>query len=183
MSDELLLQKIAEGNEDCITELYQRYSSVMYRYFLRMFNSQQATAEDFTHELFIKVMQSAGTFKQDKKASTWLYSIAANLCKNEWRNNTNRRNILSKIETEKIVEPIEGTRTDNLKIKNDIDSTLDSLDPDDKELILFRFQQEFSIKEIAAILNIPEGTVKSRIFYLMKKMSVQLKDFSEHLQN
>ena len=52
----------------------------------------------------------------------------------------------------------------------------------DQTLIAMRYQQELSIAEIATIIDIPEGTVKSKLFYLMKKLSLKLKVYSPHFQ-
>lgn len=183
MSDELLMEKTAAGERNAAAEIYKRYSARIYRYFFRMFNANQASAEDFTHELFLKVISSANQFKQGHKVSTWLYSIAGNMCKNEWRNHNNRKAILQQIETETISQPDAGQRKDLNTIQNNLNQLLENLNPDDKDLIVLRFQQELSIKEIASILDIPEGTVKSRIFYLLKKMNAHLKEFSEFFQN
>jgi RNA polymerase sigma-70 factor (ECF subfamily) len=183
LSDELLLKKIALGDKDCLAECYKRHSMALYRYFLRMFNGRQELAEDFTHELFIKLIEHAVNFDPAKNARAWIFTIAANMCRNEWRNSSKRKNIIKNLDTGPDVYEVSQNKADLVLLKNKIDDALNTLDEEDKEILLLRYQQELSIKEIAQITGLPEGTVKSRIFYLLKKMSLQLKAFSTFLKN
>lgn len=183
MSDELLLKKIAQGDKDCLAECYQRHSQALYSYFLRMLNGRQELAEDFTHELFIKLIEHAVNFDTAKNARAWMFTIAANMCRNEWRNSSKRKNIIKKLEPGPEVYEVAQSKADLDLLKNKMDDALNTLEEEDKEILLLRYQQELSIKEIAQITGLPEGTVKSRIFYLLKKMSLQLKAFSTFLKN
>jgi RNA polymerase sigma-70 factor (ECF subfamily) len=148
-----------------------------------MFNGRQELAEDFTHELFIKLVEHAVNFDPAKNARAWIFTIAANMCRNEWRNSNKRKNIIKNLDTGPDVYEVSQNKADLVLLKNKIDDALNTLDEEDKEILLLRYQQELSIKEIAQITGLPEGTVKSRIFYLLKKMSLQLKAFSTFLKN
>ncbi len=173
---------IAHGNSEAFTEIYNRYSHKLLRYFYRLLNSNQSKAEDFTQDLFIKLMQAAPSFNADKKFSTWLYTMANNMCRNEWRNQSNRNSILNKIEFESIVHQNFHQKIDQKSLLQKLETEIQQLPELDQTLIAMRYQQELSIAEIAAIIDIPEGTVKSKLFYLMKKLSVKLKVYSPHFQ-
>ncbi len=173
---------IAKGNSEAFTEIYNRYSHKLLRYFYRLLGNNQSKAEDFAQDLFIKLMQAAPGFNDDKKFSTWLYTMANNMCRNEWRNQSNRNSILNKIEFESIVHQNFHQKIDQKSLLQKLETEIQQLPELDQTLIAMRYQQELSIAEIAAIIDIPEGTVKSKLFYLMKKLSVKLKVYSPHFQ-
>ncbi len=181
-SDEQLMQEIERGHSAAFGFLYERYSEKLYRYLFRLLNNDRERAEDFLQEVFLKVLNSADSFDATKSASTWLYTIATNLCRNEWRNTSNRQRLM------KTFEPWEhhSPKTINEKIDEQyrnklLDAVMNELEYEDREILQLRFQQELSIREIAIIASLPEGTVKSRIFYLLKKLAKQLKSNSIEL--
>lgn len=182
LTDEQLMQEIERGHAAAFDLLYHRYTDKLYRYLFRLLNNDAAKAEDFLQELFLKVLNAASSFDASKSLSTWLYTIATNMCRNEWRNTSNRQRLM------KSFEPWEhhSNKTVNEKIdekyRNKIlQDVMNELENEDQEILQLRFQQEMSIREIAAITGLPEGTVKSRIFYLLKKMAKQLKSNSIEL--
>lgn len=181
-SDEQLMQEIERGHSAAFDLLYERYSEKLYRYLFRLLNNDRERAEDFLQEVFLKVLNSADSFDATKSVSTWLYTIATNLCRNEWRNTSNRQRLM------KTFEPWEhhSPKTVNEKIDEQyrnklLNAVMTELDYEDREIMQLRFQQELSIREIAIIASLPEGTVKSRIFYLLKKLAKQLKSNSIEL--
>lgn len=181
-SDEQLMQEIERGHSAAFDFLYERYSGKLYRYLFRLLNNDRERAEDFLQEVFLKVLNSADSFDATKSVSTWLYTIATNLCRNEWRNTSNRQRLM------KTFEPWEhhSSKTVNEKIDEQyrnklLNAVMNELDFEDREILQLRFQQELSIREIAIIASLPEGTVKSRIFYLLKKLAKQLKSNSIEL--
>lgn len=173
---------IANGNSEAFAEMYNRYSNKLLRYFYRLLNNNQSKAEDFTQDLFIKLMQTAHSFNTEKKLSTWLYIMANNMCRNEWRNQSNRNSILNKIEFESIEHQNFNQKIDQKLILQQLEIEIQQLPELDQTIIAMRYQQELNIAEIAAIIDIPEGTVKSKLFYLMKKLSIKLKVYSPHFQ-
>jgi RNA polymerase sigma-70 factor (ECF subfamily) len=173
---------IANGNSEAFNELYKRYGAKLYRYFYRLFNNNQSKAEDFTQDLFVKVMQSASSFNAQNKLSTWLYTIANNMCRNEWRNQSNRNTIINSLDFESIEHQNYHHTIDQKLLLQKIEEEIQMFAENDQILIAMRFQQELSIQDIANILNIPEGTVKSKIFYLMKKLSLKLGVYSPNYQ-
>src|SRR5882762_5386667 len=89
-SDEMLLPEIAGGVTAAFNELYQRYGQKMFSYFFRMLWKDKDLADDQVQELFIKIISHAKDFEQDRTFSTWIYSIAHNMCKNEYRKKETR---------------------------------------------------------------------------------------------
>jgi len=180
LSDESLMLHIAKGNSEAFNELYKRYGVKLYNYFLRMLNKNKSKAEDFTQDLFIKVMQTSAQFNTDKKLSPWLYTMANNMCRNEWRDQSNRTAILKQLTMDEVVQHNFHQKIDQKLLNQKLEDELVKLQEDDQLLLTMRYQQELSIQEIAVVLLVPEGTVKSRLFYLMKKLSIRLNVFSKH---
>lgn len=182
LSDEDLMRKISEEDNDAFEVLYDRYSAALMTYFHRMLWKDRQKAEDFLQDLFTKVWKNAKDFDYERSCKTWLYSIAFNMCKNEYkkqeRQNTKTEEILPDIQ-------LNNERTEHgmdlKKFSLALDSELDKLNEEHRSVFIMRYKDELSIKEIAEILNLPEGTVKSRLFYSIKKLSVSLKTYEKEL--
>ena len=176
-SDEVLMAFIKEGHRSAFVELYDRYSSRMLHFFYRMLGGDEEKSQDFLQDLFLKIIENKHRFKKDKKFSTWIYTIAHNMCKNEYRRICNRKELtLSEhhenhsIADSNIEEELEKEELNKL-----IQKALMNLDPIKREIFLMRFQEERSIREISQIVGCSEGTIKSRLYYSIQKISKQLK--------
>ena len=84
-SDEALMADIVRREERAFAVLYDRYSPRMYRFFMRMFWQDAEKSADFTQELFLKIIEKPHLFQPGRSFRTWIYTIAGNLCKNEFR--------------------------------------------------------------------------------------------------
>ena len=132
-------------------------------------------SEDCIQELFVKLVKNVGAFDPTRNFSTWLYSIANNMCKNEYRKKDTRLNHLSMVKD--AITSTDAVNPDIKRFKMAVHSCTNDLAEDKRTLYILRFQENLSVPQISSILNIPEGTVKSRIFYLMKEMKEKLKEF------
>src|SRR5690606_24604639 len=83
--DEELLVLIRDGDKNAFDEIYSRYSGKIWSYFFRMLWKDSQLAQDCTQDLFFKILKNATEFDAGKRFSTWMYSIAHNMCKNEYR--------------------------------------------------------------------------------------------------
>lgn len=174
-SDEILMQRIAEGCEASFSELYDRYGQRMHRYFYRMLGQDAHRADDFTQELFLKIIEKRALFDPDRRFSTWLYAVAGNMVKNEYRR-------ISRIpEPPEVPEFFHENFTENLDnrlFEQHLHKVLEGLDDAQRQCFVLRYQEELSVKEISDILDCPEGTVKSRLFYTLKKLATRLRAFA-----
>lgn len=178
-TDESLMKEIERGNAAAFDLLYERYAEKLYRYLFRLLYQDAAKAEDFLQEVFLKVLNAVSSFDSNQKVSTWLYAIATNMCRNEWRNKENRQRLMKQFEPwEHHTNKSVNDRLDEQYRNKILYQVIEELGDTEREIIQLRFQQELSIKEIAAITGLPEGTVKSKLFYLLKKMAKQLKNDS-----
>lgn len=151
----------SEVDKDAWRELYERHHLRLYRFLLRFLNGNEGQAEDITQDVFLKIYDKAGQYNSKFAFTTWLFNIVLNQAKNEWKK-SNRTTAGEVPET-----PCEVTLEDlldaDLKRKK-IDELLLQLSTEHRETYILRYQQGFSTREVAEVLKISEGTVKSRLF-------------------
>jgi RNA polymerase sigma-70 factor (ECF subfamily) len=181
-SDERLMELVKAGKEKAFEELFERYKKKIHYYFYRMLNSDTDLADDFLQDLFMKIIEKPELFSQEKKFSTWIYTMASNMCKNQYR----RTSIHKEVKTENSLEHLykeEETISINIDKKlfeSKLKGEIASLDEENREILVLRFQENLPIKEISIIVNLPEGTIKSRLFYTIKKLSEKLKIYQHN---
>lgn len=176
LSDEELMQSVHQGSEVALTEIYQRYSTPLMRYFTRMLWRDQQKAQDFLHDVFIKIIENPQRFDGTRKFSTWIFSIAHNMCKNEYRKKVNHDRFNGfHLNEQENVDLDDGM--DKMMVKHRLDKMLDELNEEDKTLLLLRYEEDLSIEQISEIVFLAEGTVKSRLFYLRKGLAKKLSGY------
>jgi RNA polymerase sigma-70 factor, ECF subfamily len=176
-SDEDLMRLIQQGEGKALTELYNRYSKLMLRYFFRMLWKDENKAQDFLHDLFVKIIERPESFDSSRRFSTWLYSVAHNMCKNEYRKKNYRDSFHGNDVNEIVIENMIHERIDSESFMKMLDKEVATWEDEDKSLFVFRHELEMTFGEIAEILKCPEGTVKSRWFYLRKSLAQQFQEF------
>lgn len=171
------MRLVCQGRRSAFELLYDRYFGKLVRYACRMTNSLQL-AEDIVQDVFIKIIERPERFDADKKFSTWIYTVTTNACRNVLRNAENRQRIAAEQgKTADIhLQPRQGI--DHQLLQGRIRQLYEQLNEKEQHIFVLRFEQELTIKEIAAVAQIPEGSVKSGIFYLLKKLAHQLKEFT-----
>lgn len=178
LSDEALMKEICRNDTDAFSELYDRYFDKLV-WFSSRFLEDTHKAEDIVQEVFVKLIEKPEQFNKDKRFSTWVYTVASNACKNHLRNEQNRNRIMEetiKSGAEQHAHPLQ--EIDVKILRQRINTAYNSLNEKEKNIFILRFEQELSLKEIAEIIAIPEGSVKSGIYYLLKKFTPYLKDFN-----
>ena len=178
MSDEKLMEFISFGNSLAFNELYNRYHKRLHYYFFRMLGHSKDKANDFLQDLFFKIIEKPEYFDLNRNFSTWIFSIAHNMCKNEYRNQSKKQiiehneNVGCEINTEEYIE------SDKQLFIEELYKELDKLDESHKTVFILRHRENFGIKEISQIMNCAEGTVKSRLHYTSKKLAEKLHAFN-----
>ncbi len=181
-SDEKLLEFIQQKNsagQEAFAELYERYGQRLLYYFHRMLGGQNHRAQDFLQDLFLKIVDRPELFNPAQRFRTWIYTVAHNMCKNEYR----RREVSKVVEH---TDNIEALSAETENIENALEQRLfqqalllelEKLEENHRTTFLLRHQNDFSIKEISEVLGCAEGTTKSRLFYATKKLARQLSAF------
>lgn len=173
-TDSELMQQIVSGDQSAFSELYSRYKGRMYYYFYRMLGNSAEQANDFLQELFMKLIEKPESYNPAFSFSTWIYSIANNMCKNEYRRRVIRREYEQFEATEPRLDYVDDTSIEPEQLVEKIFQTLDLLGEDHRSAFLLRYREGFSIREVAEILELAEGTVKSRLFYARKIVAEKL---------
>ena len=171
LTDEELID-LFKNNEDrdAYTEIVIRFKDKLKSFAFR-YTNDDALAEDLVQETLIKVYKKKHLYKPMGKFSTWIYTIIQNLAITEIRKKSRRGTFtfteLGNDDVEFIAKsPDNNNSTDNMNDKNDnqiIHESLQELDIEFRNIIIFRDIQELSYDEISKIIQIPLGTVKSRI--------------------
>jgi RNA polymerase sigma-70 factor (ECF subfamily) len=192
LSDEELLRRFNQGDETAFERLVHRYEQALFNFILRSTRDPDQAAE-LLQEVFLKVVQKSGEFQHQSKVSTWLYTIARNLCIDTSRKMVFRRHrsLDAPAGTEddaalvdRIASP--GTATDRSAIGKDvglrIEEAVDALPEEQREVFLMRELQGMPFKEIADVLGIPENTVKSRMRYALERLQRALAEYENYVQ-
>lgn len=165
MSDEELYLRCKKGDTEAFRVLYKKYSRSLFNYVYRMTGDYELS-EDIFHETFLRMLTKP--FVPRAKLSTWLYKIATNLCYKEF----NKR----KRESNKNFDLIRGSNENPqqaLEKKDLIERAkraVWALPEIYRAVIALRFYQNKSYEEISHILDIPKGTVKSRMHYAVQSL-------------
>lgn len=165
LSDEEVVERIIDTQDISSVEiLYQRYADKVFRKCLS-FVKDESSAEDLTHDIFVKLYLNLGSFKQKSKFSTWLYSITYNFCidhirkkqKEKWVDIDDNENESTKNYLVDSAEDLSHIAVDRLS------ALLEKIKTDEKMILLMKYRDDMSIKDIQYVLNISESAVKMRI--------------------
>lgn len=181
LGDEELMVLIAQRDTSAFEALYDRYSARILNYFYRMLWQDREKAEDFMHDLFTKLIDRPELFDASRTFKTWIFSVANNMCKNEYKKQKVREGKNLTLDGQ-IVTGEKGSDyeagLDREAFYAALDGELRLLDIKQRKVFELRFYQELSIKEISDIVECSEGTVKSRLFYCIKKIAPKLRAYS-----
>ena len=173
------MQAIAgRRDERAFAVLYDRYGPRMHRYFYRMLGRDAAKAEDFTQDLFIRIIEKPHLFDTNRNFRSWIYTLALNLCKNEYRRNRHQETEWAESEHDIPVDFLPES-IDKQLFESLLREAVEALNDKHRPCFILRYQEELSVAEIAEILELPEGTVKSRLFYALRQVSGKVAWFNE----
>lgn len=169
VSDEELIARFQKGDEYAFDQIVRRYKDPLLNFVYR-FVGDTIEAEDIVQDTFYRVYKNKHYYKEVAKFSTWIYTIAGNLSKTELRRRRRRKffSIHSDSKTEKEYELPDISKSPETKANSNvtekiIHNAISKLPPKFRQVIVLRDVQEFSYEEIASILKVPLGTVKSRV--------------------
>ena len=171
--DELNIIHLAQqGNAEAFGQLVEAYQGQVYRLALHM-GLSPADAEEAAQEAFLAAWKGLPRFRGDSRFSTWLYQLATHAAidlmrrEKKYRDNTDIEDAILTDGTESPQEAVERQETQTA-----VQGALQALSPQAREILLLRYQAELGYEEIAAVLGLPNGTVKSRI----NRAKVQLRE-------
>ncbi len=161
-----LIKGIKSGKEDAIRKMINKYGERLMQYINSIINDVE-TSKDIFQITWIKVMERIDTFDEKMPFSPWLFRIARN-CAYDFLKRESRK---VSLEANRGVIPCSMEKfTQNIENEELIKKIVDKLGEKHREIIFLRFFEEKSYLEISKILNIPEGTVKSRLKRALDEM-------------
>lgn len=166
LTDEELVQKVVANNNTLFFGvLYDRYSKMVYNKCYGFARSKDE-AEDLTQDVFLMLFVKLASFKGKSKFSTWLYSFTYNFCVNYVNRNKQRKMSDNSISMEKaeynLTEDIPDDSIYELKA-NKLSKAMELISVEDKSILLLKYQDSSSIKELSEVLEIGESAVKMRL--------------------
>ena len=192
-SDELLIVRCQKGDTEAFDELFNRYKSKIFT-FIYQFVKDVETAEDIFQETFIRVFTKAKYFSHKSKFSTWLYTIAGNLCRDELKRRKRKQKISlespikhreERKQVSKLIQTIrDESRDARRQIQRDefreiLLTAIDELPEKLQIVINLHGLHQLKYREVAKILRCPVGTVQSRMHNALKLLK---KKFQEKLR-
>ncbi len=152
-------------------ELYEKYATDVLRVSYFYLGDRQR-AEDVCQDVFVRLMTNAPQLEEGREKA-WLLKVALNRCRDLWRGAWIKRVVLGSPAFEMIPAPDDADRRDEEEI---VMKAVHSLPPAFRETILLYYYQGYGISEISEMLDLPEGTVSSRLSRARKKLEEILKD-------
>ncbi len=168
MDEKHILAKARRGETPAFEELVLRYEKRVYAVALRSTGSPEDAA-DITQEVFLRAWRSISSFRGDSGFSTWLFRITMNLCVDHARHKQAQpqtQPLVHDDETERPVPdaaPTPEERLENSELGRELSAALAEVSEEHRQIVLLRDVSGLSYTEIADILKISEGTVKSRL--------------------
>ncbi|HEX9997432.1 MAG TPA: sigma-70 family RNA polymerase sigma factor [Abditibacterium sp.] len=188
-SDSYLVERCLDGDVAGFEKLVSRYQNKIMGYVGRMTNGDREEAEDITQEAFIKAYRNLDSFRGQASFSTWLYKIATNLCIDRARTRKRRPQQAYSLDepfdkeeegggreiADTRFEPSKGVERDELRSL--VRQTVAEMPEKQRQVLIMCDLQGMPYENIAEVLSIPLGTVKSRIFHARADLARRLKPY------
>ncbi len=169
-SDRQIAKQIAAGSRDAFAAFVDAHGPRLLR-LARRFAACEADAEDLVQEIFVALYRGMANFRGDSTLSTWTYRVALNHC----RKHIERRPVptLTLDDTHDLPEAADygpAHRAAVGELSSQVHLALDALTPEHREVVILHELHELTYAECAAVLNVPLGTVKSRLSYAFRRL-------------
>jgi RNA polymerase sigma-70 factor (ECF subfamily) len=167
------VQEVLQGNKEAFAFIIDRYKQRIYAFIYRICRNKH-DAQDWTQEVFIRAYRYLQSYRQDKPFSAWIYKIAVNTCNTQLQK--------KKAYTRETIEEIPATNTTdspeekivNCERKKELQQALDQLPEHYRMVIMLRYMDDLSYKEIGEILQLPMTTVQNHLHRARKQLQKHL---------
>lgn len=177
-TDQELVVQIGQGNLEALGELFLRYQQQVINFSHRMVGDVNI-ADGVTQDVFVRVLRHADKFNPEQKVRPWLYAIAANLCRDHLSKQGRRGTVEMVVEPPSpIAGPLELLATS--EECNYVKKAVAELPEIYREIIVMRVYEQLPYAEIASILDIREGTARSRMEYALNRLRKALAPLRDH---
>lgn len=169
--DRALVARLGNGDIDALGELYRRYKTKVYRTALGITHDER-TAEDILQEVFLRVHRYADSFDPSQPFEPWVYRITVNLSYT-WINRAKRwvsslQDTIERLKAPSTRDP--ESVTERREVCACVRRAIDRLPDAHRVVVVLFYLEGLSVGEVAYALNVPEGTVKSRLYYAREKL-------------
>lgn len=195
VSDEALMARYQRGDRAAFTVIVRRHQGPLFNFAFRLVRIQ-GTAEEVVQDTFVRVVQSASDFKHDSRFTTYIYTIARNLCIDQLRKRSLRqhpsldapiqRGDDSETDGSTMGEQTADGRADvhreatTTELKERISQAVDELPDEQREVFLMREVANLPFDEIAKISGVSTNTIKSRMRYALERLQQALVAYEEY---
>jgi RNA polymerase sigma-70 factor (ECF subfamily) len=189
-ADEVLMVAYQKGDVRSFEILLTRHRKPVFNFILRYVGDRE-TAEDLLQETFMRVIKGADAYKRQAKFTTWLYTIARNLCVDQTRRRKHRRHasldapMSASEESGTLLDVIPGSemasdrKSVNKQLHETMQRAIGALSEEQREVFLMREFLDMPFKQIAEVVGVPENTVKSRMRYALEKLRLELDEYKD----
>jgi RNA polymerase sigma-70 factor (ECF subfamily) len=180
--DGLLVARVRDGDIDALGQLYERYKSQVYRTATAITHDERM-ADDILQEVFLRVNRYADSFDQTQPFEPWLYRITVNLSYS-WVNRAKRWVGFFQDAIERLRAP---SRRDPERVaeareqRESLGRAIDGLPDSHRVVVILYYLEGLSVSEVAYALGVPEGTIKSRLYYAREKLRKAIAEREEGL--
>ena len=176
-TDEELMQRVGSKDDDrAYDELYHRHARRLMGFFFRQTGGNEALAADLTQDTFMRVWMARDRFT-GTSFHTWLLTIGYNLLKNHYRHSEHEKDYESfamqtqeEVGDNDVIDQLDQQTFDQI-----LSRLLEKMPPESRLLFSLRFEEELTVPQIAVVMAIPEGTVKSRLHILTQTLKLKLR--------
>ena len=191
LSDEELMEAYREGNSRAFECLLRRHQRAVFNFIYRHVGVE-SVAEEMLQEVFLRIIKGTSSYKRTAKFTTWLYTIARNLCVDQSRRAKHRQTV-------SLDQPVgrgdsQGARLGDMvanggpsvdrqaigrQLQQRLEHAIEVLSDEQREVFLMREYAGLPFKEIAEIMDCPENTVKSRMRYALDRLRQELEEYRD----
>lgn len=192
-ADEVLMVAYQKGDVRAFELLLTRHKKPVFNFILRFVGSRE-TAEDLLQETFLRVIKGAEAYQRQAKFTTWLYTIARNLCVDQSRRAKHRKAqsldapMSNSADSGTLLDVVPSTeiasdrQAVNKELQVRLQEALARLSEEQREVFLMRQVQGMAFKEIAEVVGVPENTVKSRMRYALERLQRALSEYEDYVR-
>ena len=188
-SDESLMLRYREGDVRAFEVLVTRHRKPIYNFILR-FVRDAAQAEDVMQETFLRLIKGADNYEKQAKFTTWMYTIARNLCVDASRRGKHRKAAsldapIGEDEGATLLDMVSdgAVGADGKAIQRELairmKQAIEALPEEQREIFLLREVSDLQFNEIAQVVGVSENTVKSRMRYALEKLREALEEYRD----
>ena len=171
------MERVKAGEVNRLDLLVLRYEKPLFAYAFRLVGDRGA-AEDAFQETFLKILRKRDSYRDGSIFRPWLYQICLNVCRDALRKNSRRAQTVELSPTLPLADPSAGPEliSDQAETAALVRQAVEALPEKHRDVFLLAFYQELPYNEIAEILDLPIGTIKSRMFTASQKLRAGFQD-------